>query len=390
MKKGIWKKYDKCTERHSLKKSSYDQLYEDLKDSNKDWCIANDYEWCKDHICGELVPCYNIEPGDIYVYYEIENNLLNPVFYFKIEEHMDYDTKKAKNYIEVNGSSVVCADIDEKYIPTLIEKLTEIDKSKNQHYINVLTKKYNEYTKLIQLLEKEVLDEDDILFLYYMACTQKHEKAISKIKERDIVSDYNYLSIDNKIKLFLEIQNDKICDSLLISDKNILKLIAENKSLRFFKNTTADIIHDKEFVKELLMIFFNSDKKIIYEQQLTRYLPEIYKRDLDMLEFIFYNYTTSFTLTLAKWLEKSNDIESLRKNKQFVCRLIDSFSRSLILRNQSYYNNCILWFFDDDAINNMDTHVLIGPEPTEEKEILKELSIITLRKNIKESINYGK
>lgn len=177
---------------------------------------------------------------------------------------------------------------------------------------------------------------------------------------------------------------------MLISDKNILKLIAENKSLRFFKNTTADIINDKEFVKELLMIFFNSDKKIMYEQQLTRYLPEIYKRDLDMLEFIFYNYTTSFTLTLAKWLEKSNDIESLKKNKQFVCRLINSFSRSLILRNQSYYNNCILWFFDDNAINNMNTHVLIGPEPTEEMEILKELSIITLRKNIKESINYGK
>ena len=38
----------------------------------------------------------------------------------------------------------------------------------------------------------------------------------------------------------------------------------------------------------------------------------------------------------------------------------------------------------------MNTHVLIGPEPTEEMEILKELSIITLRKNIKESINYGK
>lgn len=324
------------------------------------------------------------------MYYEIENNLLVPVFYFKIEEHVDYDTKKEKNYIEINGSSVVCADIDEKYIPILIKKLNEIDKIKNQHYINVLTKKYNEYTKLIQILAKEVLDENDILFLYYMACTQKHEKAISKIKERNVVSDYNYLSSDNKIKFFLEIQNDKICDSLLISDKNILKLLAKNKCLRFFKNTTIDIINDKEFVKELLMIFFNSDKKIMYKQQLLCYLPEIYRKDLDMLEFIFYNYTTSFTLTLTKWFEKTNDIEFLRKNKQFVCRLIDSFSRSLILKNQSYYNNCILWFFDDEVINNMDTHVLIGPEPTEEMEILKELSIITLRKNIKESINYNK
>lgn len=389
MKKGIWKKYKKNNSRHSLEKTSYDELYDDLKDSNKDWQIAQDYEWCKDHLCGELVPCYNIKPGDIYVYYEVKNNSLNPVFYFKIEKHIDYDTKEEKNYIELNGSSLSCANIEEKYIPLLIEKLKEINKTKNQHYINTLTKRYEEYTKLIQIANKETLDENDILFLYYMACTKKHSIAISKIKERELIDDYNNLSTENKVKLFLEIQNDEICNSIIITDKNILKLLAQNKCLRFFKNTSNEIINDKEFIKELLINFFNSDKSKSNDQQLTKYLPDIYRTDLEIIELIFYNYTTAITLQIAKWFEQSSNIEILRKNKKIAVKLIDSFTRALISRNQAYYNNCLPWIFDNNTIENMDNHILIGPEQTEEKEYLKQSSIKTLKRNIDESIKYN-
>lgn len=389
MKKGIWKKYEKNNSRHSLEKTSYDELYDDLKDSNKDWQIAQDYEWCKDHLCGELVPCYNIKPGDIYVYYEVKNNSLNPVFYFKIEKHIDYDTKEEKNYIELNGSSLSCANIEEKYIPLLIEKLKEINKTKNQHYINTLTKRYEEYTKLIQIANKETLDENDILFLYYMACTKKHSIAISKIKERELIDDYNNLSTENKVKLFLEIQNDEICNSIIITDKNILKLLAQNKCLRFFKNTSNEIINDKEFIKELLINFFNSDKSKSNDQQLTKYLPDIYRTDLEIIELIFYNYTTAITLQIAKWFEQSSNIEILRKNKKIAVKLIDSFTRALISRNQAYYNNCLPWIFDNNTIENMDSHILIGPEHTEEKEYLKQSSIKTLKRNIDESIKYN-
>ncbi len=389
MKKGIWKKYEKNNSRHSLEKTSYDELYDDLKDSNKDWQIAQDYEWCKDHLCGELVPCYNIKPGDIYVYYEIKNNSLNPVLYFKIEKHIDYDTKEEKNYIELNGSSLSCANIEEKYIPLLIEKLKEISKTKNQHYINTLTKRYEEYTKLIQIAKKETLDENDILFLYYMAYTKKHSIAISKIKERQLIDDYNKLSTENKVKLFLEIQNDEICNSIIITDKNILKLLAQNKCLRFFKNTSDEIINDKEFIKELLIDFFNSDKSKSNDQQLTKYLPDIYRTDLEIIELIFYNYTTAITLQIAKWFEQSSNIEILRKNKKIAVKLIDSFTRALISRNQAYYNNCLPWIFDNNTIENMDNHILIGPEQTEEKEYLKQSSIKTLKRNIDESIKYN-
>lgn len=389
MKKGIWKKYEKNNSRHSLEKTSYDELYDDLKDSNKDWQIAQDYEWCKDHLCGELVPCYNIQPGDIHVYYEEKNNSLNPVLYFKIEKHIDYDTKEEKNYIELNGSSLSCATIEEKYIPLLIEKLKEISKTKNQHYINTLTKKYEEYTKLLQIINKETLDENDILFLYYMACNKKDSIAISKIKEREIINDYNKLSTVNKVKLFLEIQNDEICNSIIITDKKILKLLAQNQCLRFFKNTSDEIINDKEFIKELLIDFFTSDKSKSNDQQLTKYLPDIYKTDLEIIELIFYNYTTAITLKIAKWFEQSSDIESLRKNKKIALKLIDSFTRALISRKESYYNNCLPWIFDNKTIENIDTHILIGPEPTEEKEYLKQSSIKILKRNIDESIKYN-
>lgn len=389
MKKRIWKKYNKCGNRHSLETTSYDELYNDLQDSNKNWNIAQDYEWCKDHLCGELVPCYNIKPGDIYVYYEIENNNSNPIFYLKVEEYIDHDTKEHKNHIEINGSSISCVDIEETYIPLIIQKLEEIDKIKNQYYIKALNEKYNDYIKLLNIIDKTKLTEEDILFLYHMACIKKHEIAISKIKERNITEDYNKLTTANKVKLFLEIQKDEICDSLIVTDKSILKLIAQNKCLRFFKNTTDEIINDKELVKSLLLEFFNADMAKTNDNEITNYLPTIYRTDLEMLEFIFYNYTTALTLRIAKWLEKSENIDSLRKNKQFATKLIDSFSRALISRNQIYYNNCLPWLFDNETIENLDSHVLIGPEPSEEKERLKEVSIKTLRKNIKETINYN-
>lgn len=385
----IWKKYSKCNTRYSGERTSYDELYNDLKNSNKDWTIAQEYDWCKDHLCGELVPCDNIKPGDIYVYYEQQNEKLIPIFYFKIEEHIDYETKERKNYITINEASVGFDKIEDKYLPILINKLNEIDQKKNKIYVDILQKRYNEYIKLCKIINQKELNEEDIGFIYYMACIKKHPLAISNIQNRNIQNDFDNLSKNNKVELFLIVQSDPICNLITITDKNILILIAQNKCLRFFKNISQNIINDKEFVMSLLLHFFKSDKGALNKHQLIWHLPSIYQTDIEILELIFYNYTTSICLDVAKWIESSKDYELLKKNREFACRLIDSFTRSLIMRNQTYYNCYMLWAFDNETIEYLDEHILIGPEISEEKQYLKELSQRKLKKDIINSLNYN-
>lgn len=385
----IWKKYCKCDTRYSKEKTSYDELYADLKNCNKDWPIAQEYDSCKDHLCGELVPCDNINPGDIYVYYEQRDDKLEPIFYFKIEEHIDYETKDRKNYITINDASIGCVSIEDKYLPVLINKLNEIDQEKNKIYVDTLQGRYNEYIKLCNLINQKELTEEDIVFIYYMACIKNHTLAISSIQNRNIQNDFDNLSENNKVELFLAVQSNPICNLITINDKNILRLIAQNKCLRFFKNISQDIINDKEFVISLLLHFFKSDKGALNNHQLIWYLPPIYQTDIEILELIFYNYTTSICLDIAKWIEDSKDYELLKKNKEFACRLIDSFTRSLIMRNQTYYDCYMLWAFDNETIEHLDEHILIGPEISEEKQYLKELSQRKLKKDIINSLNYN-
>ena len=98
MKKGIWKKYAKTERNKGNGRNSYDELYHDLKNSGKNWNIANDYSECKDELCGELIPCDGTRAGDIYVYYIEKNRELYPEFYIKVTEFRDIWTKEKKNH----------------------------------------------------------------------------------------------------------------------------------------------------------------------------------------------------------------------------------------------------------------------------------------------------
>ena len=99
MEKGIWKKYEKTERNMGIGRASYDELYDDLRNSGKNWNIANDYSECKDELCGELIAYDGTMAGDIYVYYIEKDGKLYPEFYIKVREFRDLWTEEKKNHI---------------------------------------------------------------------------------------------------------------------------------------------------------------------------------------------------------------------------------------------------------------------------------------------------
>ena len=113
---GIWKKYEKTKNIGWNKGASYDALYNDLKNSGKDWIIAKDYAECQDQLCGEQFPCYGTGPGDIYVFYRQEDGKNIPEFYIKISEKKW--EKEKSNYISFNDRDLKSSGIDFNYYMT--------------------------------------------------------------------------------------------------------------------------------------------------------------------------------------------------------------------------------------------------------------------------------
>lgn len=381
MKNGIWKKYERTIwgKQTNNERLTYNELYDNLKNSDKKWSIAKDYTSCINELCGELYVNEGISAGDIYVYYINDDGNMSPEFYIKVTEYIDRTTKEKRNLITINGCSLVCDEVDNKYLEVLISKLYEIDPIKNKLYIEKLEIRNKNYQRLLSLQSKESFAEEELLFLYYMAYEKNDNLAIYIVKDRNIQKDYESFSDNNKVKLFLSIRNSKVSNQLCINSKEILTALAQNRTLKQLNNATKDIISNREYIISLLESFFAADKCAIYSSELE-YLPSEYQKDIEVLELIFYNYTTLVNDTIAEWIKSVNNSKEIVTNPCFAHRLIDSFTRSLINEREHYYENDLLWLFSNDILNNLENHILIGPEPTEEREQLKDISINALRK----------
>lgn len=388
MKKGIWKKYEKTEIKAWNERASYDDLYDDLRNSGNNWGIALDYGECRDQLAGELIASDGTKSGDIYVYYINDDERMVPEFYIKISEFKDMITKEKRNHIMFNECSLGYDGIDNKYLPELITKLREIDEIKNRYYIEKLEIRYKNYQRLLSLQIKDSFTDDELLFLYYMAYVKNDNVAISMIKDRDIQKDFDSFSDENKVQLFLHVKNSPMSNKLSIDSKDILMTLAQNRCLKQLNNTTEDIINDKKYVMSLLECFFEADKSSLHNTELILYLPLKYRLDIDILELIFYKYTTSIGLAIAKWIETGLNSKKIVVNPEFAYRLIDSFSRALINREQSYYENGLLWVLSDEILKDIENHILIGPEPTEQRENLKNESIKVLKREKEKILNY--
>lgn len=374
---GTWVKYDR--EPGNWKGASYHKLQEDLKGADDSW---QDVSWA-DQLSGEFIPREGTEAGDIYIYYEIKDGVKSPIFYLYVKEFEDIHTKEKKNYIEFNGSTLTYDWIDIKYIPELIFKLREIDEVKNKRYIEELEEGYERYQKLLSLKDKKTYTEEELLFIYYMAYTKDEELAVTMLTGRDIQKVFDNLKTENKIKLFLSVKDSKISDKITVTSKEILLAIAQNGCLKQLNNAPDEIINDKNFIIKVLECFNSSDKYKINRYEL-KYLPSRYQTDIDILEQCLYNYAINDSL-ISDWICERKDLAS---NKEFAYRLINAYIKSVIDEGYSYSETFLLTVFEDDVLNDIENHVLIGPETTLKREQLKRESIESLKLNKEKLLSY--
>ena len=385
---GMWVKYDCEPGNWHNDDASYNKLYNDLKDSNVEWSIAKNKYECMRQLCGEYICCDGTVAGDIYVYYVNDNGVKNPILYIHVSEFDDTWTKEKKNHIYFNECSLGYDGIDNEYLPELIGKLREIDKNKNKYFIEKLETRYKNYQRVLFLNKQETYTEEELLFLYFMAYEESDSLAISIIEKRDIQKDFDDFTDENKVKLYLSVKDSSISDKLIITSRKILIDIAKNKCLKQLNNTTEEIINDKKYIISLLEYFYESDKNSLNYFELERHLPEKYKTDIDVLEHFFYNYTTLISLMASGWISHSQNSKELSANPEFAYRLINSFTKALINNGEQYYANSLLWVFEDSILNDIENHILIGPEPTKEREELKDRSIKELKLDKEKVLRY--
>lgn len=369
---GTWIKYAAEPGNWSDKNANYIKLYNDLKDSGKDWDIAKDINACQNELCGEMIPSEGISSGDIYVYYEKQDNKDIPVFFIKIS-----DLNKDKSYIEYNGTNSVFYGIDSKYISEVIVKLNELDKDKHKKHIDDLKIRYMEYSVLLSLLKKEELEEDEINFIYYMAYKRYDDKAISKIKDRNISEDFKNFSIDAKVRLFKNVTTSENQNNLIIDSKEIISKLAKEGYLNQLNNASKEIIDDREFVLKAVGEYFSSENPSLVE--LIRSVPEKYQTDIDVLHCIITNMPAS-CIDVGNWIARNHLTCS---DKIFAYKILSAYLGTSMkskwnVEDQKTIFGYALCPFTEEILEDVEEHLLIGPEPSKELEERKEQNINSL------------
>ncbi len=300
------------------------------------------------------------------------------------------ETKEKKNYIEFSFINLgIKEKISNDYLQVIIDKLREIDEIKNKYYIETFEKKYKNYQMLLSLKQKDTFNQDELLFLYDMAyriregylSTTVPEISIPIVQNRDIQQDFESLSIENKVKLFLSIKGSEICDKLKISDKDVLMFLAKNGCITQLRNATEDIINDKSYILKLLSTFFKRIKTTYSDEDSLVYLstsmPLKYQSDIDVIKVMIYEYGLLSSMDINDWTITNPTLREKMTIPSFAYTLIDSYARSLIQIDryiQEYPMN-LLWIISDEILNDIEDHILIGPESTKEKEDRKKMII---------------
>ena len=379
MEKGIWKKYGIVDFDSSGERSSYDELYDDLKNSGKTWEIACNHQICKYHLTGEN----EFWPGDIYVYYCEQNGKRIPEFYIKVMKTYDYKNKREKNFITFNGSSLGHDDIDDKYLPELIKKLHEIDSEKNAEFIVKLDQRYANYQRLLFLKDKQEYTEEELIFIYFMAYKENSQLALELLNGRNIQVDFDSLSNENKANLFVIVRDNQISNQLSITSKEVLLILAQKGSLKQLTNTTEEIIDDSDFIKELLTEFLKV-KNVLNLHELEYHLPTKYQSDFNFLKLII-QYSEMSSFILWTWINSNQDLKQKMCNPDFAYEIMDTLTRTHINTNIYYPQYAsFLTCFPSEALLDIENHLLIGPEPNQGREELKNevLSLIQGEKKL--------
>lgn len=381
---GTWVKYAAEPRNWSDKNANYIKLYNDLKDSGKDWDIAKDINACQNELCGEMIPSEGISSGDIYVYYEKQDNKDVPVFFIKIS-----DLNKDKSYIEYNGTNSVFYGIDSKYISEVIVKLNELDKDKHKKHIDDLKIRYMEYNIMLSLLEKEELEEDEINFIYYMAYKRYDEKAINKVKDRNISEDFKNFSIDAKVRLFKNVTTSENQNNLIIDSKEVISKLAKEGFLNQLNNASKEIIDDKEFVLKVVGEYFSSESPSLAE--LVRSVPKKYQTDIDVLHCIITNMPSS-CIDVGNWISRNH---LTCNNKIFAYKILSAYLGTSMkskwnVEDQKTVFGFALCPFTEEILEDIEEHLLIGPEPSKELEERKEQNMNSLLESKKKVLKIMK
>jgi len=394
MEQGIWKKYEETTRKSEGERASYHDLYDDLKNSRRGWEIAQSLDECKEQLCGVDFRTSGVEPeaGDIYVYYVLENGKLIPILYFKITR---FDDGKINHFIEYNGNQDGYVGIPIQYFPELIRKLKEIDSEKNKKDIDELQTRYDNYQKLLELQSKKEYTEEELLFLYNMNRREDIDKNLiePKINGRNIEDDYESFSEEGKARLFLTVKGTELANRLSISSKKVMTLIAAKECLMSLHNASLEILSDKDYIIELLQVFFDVDQIGLQAKELN-HLPECYRIDSDIISLILYR-GTPVTDEISNWLKNSPVGKENLKNPEFAYKLIEAFIRGRIRIGESYFENELLGMFSNKILEEIEKHIMFGPEPNPPRglwsgEDLKQISYQKLLNHRAKVLQYRK
>lgn len=385
--RGIWVKYD-CEDGNFFSdNASYHRLYDDLKDTGVNWKIAKSLGECQELLCGEFIGYHGSSAGDVYVYYMETDGVRKPIFYIHVHEFEDRAIKQVWNCYLYNGVSLgYCNDLDRRYLPELIKKIKELDENKDKSYVEELEEMYELYKKMLVMQTKETYTEEDLLFLYRMAYLKNDKLALSILRDRDIKEDFEKFSDENRAKLYSCIESTDLSKELVITSKERLKNMLKESGLSTLKITSHEIIDDKDFIIELLNYFCQSKGP---SWHMNRYLPEKYKTDIEVLEYLIY-YDPKLTNEISHWIHFSEKFKELSSDSKFAYRIIDAVIRSLINRKEEYYSVELLWEFSDEILRDIEDYILIGPELTEDREKLRVEYIQGLQQEKQKIFTYRK
>ncbi len=401
-KDGIWIKYEKSARGGYNQKSSYYRLFEDLKDSSTAWHIGESLDICRRELCGEDFSLVGSRPGDIHVFYVFdENGNRIPKIYFKTI----VDREGQVSVTDIHGANLVLEEkeklttynfnVEPCYLPALIEKLCEV--GAEEKTVEKYEKKLASFQSLCEISSRGVETDEDILTLYRNFTREDTALPRRMMKGRCVQADFDGLSEENQKEFFriicrlnyvyglsktsptdrlndLTVKVDSLKDRLLeVSNREMVVEFASESGLKSLYYANSDLRNDRDFVLEVLRDF-----KIELSPLYERNLPEKFWTDIEVLTAMTASKPFRLREVLESYLRIGNrELKNKLEDIDFVNRLLQIYYGSILADKASIESSIVdcsmLWLFSTDILKSLDNSLLIGPEPTPEREQFKRI-----------------
>lgn len=416
---GYWITYEEQPNNWCKDDASYIKLYNDLKNGNTGWEFEKSKSECEKHICGEMIAYDGTDSGTIYVYYENDENTneRKPIMYIKSRMScINLDEK----YAEVFGRELVLDSNDEnrfynfevepQYLEELIKKLREIGIPNAQ--IEKYQNKLDSYNRLLDFQKNGINSEEDILELYRNF--NREDTILPRIlmKGRNVQKDYESLSFDNKVK-FVDLickinsgvytskitpltrlksltgvnQEDKLLE---IKDIEVLKRTATSTELENLKYASEEILNNYSSIIDILNSF-----EVRWGISYAKGIPYQFRTDIGVIQALTQSRPSSIRNVIDTFIRDDNgEFKEKLKDKEFVTKLINvhytnTLNNKKCVQEQYVYTD-FLWHFPDETLDDIENKILVGPEPTEEREQLKGKIYMKTKQTCEEIRNYKK